>query len=65
MIESSRVLCLAHGNKNLKGTKWNSLAYKCALGQNGCKSDHILFQEISLHTHSIQPSLQNKVTELH
>lgn len=34
--------------QNLKRTTWNLLAYKYALGKNGCKSDCILFQEISL-----------------
>lgn len=43
------------GNENLKGTMWNLLACKCARGQNGCKSDHVLFQEISLLFHKLHP----------
>lgn len=55
------------GNEKLEGITWNVLAYKCALGQNGYKSDPLLFQEISLlfRKYSIRSCLQNKATELH
>lgn len=56
IIKSSTALCLADGKENLKGMTWNLLAYKYARGQNRCRSDLILFREVSLlfHQHSIR-----------